>query len=175
MKLSASVPAMARCGSSPVLATEGNKYGSEHVESGHKYGNHSSVEQYRIIGERRCQDFIFAPEAGKRPDTGNTQRSDKKGSISPWHCLAQATHLPHIEGSRAMADTAGTKKQECFEESMIEQVKDAYGNTANTQTQHHIAELADSRISQDTLDVGHHQAHAGSKNSCKTTDDSHRS
>ncbi|MBA7716176.1 hypothetical protein ES703_125241 [subsurface metagenome] len=47
------------------------------------------------------------------------------------------------------------------------------GHAANPQPQHHIAQLADSRIGQNPLNIGHYQSHGGGKDSGKGTNNSH--
>ena len=53
-------------------------------------------------------------------------------------------------------------------------MEDANGYAPGPQPQHHVAQLADSRISQDPLNIGHHQTHSSGKNSGNTTDDGYR-
>src|SRR5690606_7703631 len=48
------------------------------------------------------EDFVLAPEAGKRPDTSERQRPDQVGRVCDGHATAQAAHVAHVlwvEGS----------------------------------------------------------------------------
>ncbi|MBA7578767.1 hypothetical protein ES708_20632 [subsurface metagenome] len=73
-----------------------------------------------------------------------------------------------------MINAAGTEKEQRLEEGMVKQVKNTDSHATSGQAQHHIAQLADGGISQNPLNIGHHQPHSGGKDSREATDNGYR-
>ena len=55
----------------------------------------------------------------------------------------------------AVDDAAGAEEEQGLEERVREQVEQARRPAADAQGEHHVAELADRRVGQHLLDVGH--------------------
>ena len=114
---------------SSVLAAEGHEYGTEHVKSCHEDRKQGQVEPHRSIAEAHYQNFVLAPETGKRPDASYTQGTDEECDISIWHVLAKSTHEPHVKRTRSVVDASCSKEEKALEESMIKEMEHTYRDT----------------------------------------------
>ena len=85
---------------------------------------------------------------------GNRQTSNQHGVSRPGHFLSQPAHLGHVVRMHGVNYRARTQEQKALEESMRDQVHPAGQPCPQPQGGHHVAQLTNRRIGQDTLDVG---------------------
>ena len=105
----------------------------------------------------RGQHLILARPAAEERRPDDRQHPDEHGVRRQRHCAAKAAHLPQVLLVMAAEDhAAGREEQERLEERMSQQVQQPRRPAADAEGQHHVAELTDRRIRQDSLDVGLH-------------------
>jgi len=99
------------------------------------------------------RSFEYQPLEERRP--GNRQHADEHGDRGDLHLREEPAHLPQILFvMAAIDDAAGTKEEQCLEESMREQVQQPRDPAADAKGEHHVAELAARGIGQHPFDVG---------------------
>ena len=145
--------------------------------------NQEQQEVQRIelrVAQRSRQDRVLGMEARKRQDVtvirvdrkireippelevhaGDRQASDRDHADQhrqrgDRHLAKQATHLGHLLFVMAAGDhAAGAEEHQRLEERMRDEMKQTRRPAADSQAEHHVAELADRRIGEHFLDVG---------------------
>jgi len=143
----------------PGLAQEGEADQSRHVEGRQESAREAHPGQDWGLEPRMGEDHLLAVEAGEAVPAGDShahkgQGSDGEGHEGDGHDLGQAPHLLHVLLMVAADDDgARAEEQEGLEERVGQEVEKAREEGADTQSQHHVAELADSRVCQHPLDV----------------------
>ena len=100
------------------------------------------------------------PLAGKTAHQGNAHHAayaNQPRQSGLRHLLRQAAELVHVARARGVLHRAGSQKQPALEESVIEAMQQAGGNSqrrADADAHHHVADLAHGREGQHALQVG---------------------
>ena len=63
------------------------------------------------------------------------------------------------------------RNSSALKKACVKRWKMPIGDSARRQAQHHVAKLADGGVGQHTLDIVHHQSHAGGENGGESADD----
>src|SRR5262249_6701460 len=155
----------------PRWAVEGEIRQSKHIEGRQeRAGRSHPVEQILMVRERVGHDLVFAPEACERRYASDGYSADEEQPVGPGNLMFQSDHLTNVLLSRERVDHgSGGQEQQCLEEGMRHEMEDRRGIGADSATEKHIAELADSRIGQDPLDVSLDQADGGGEESCRSS------
>src|SRR5579863_8342011 len=157
-------------------AAKGQEEGTEHIESGQagsKQGDEIQGIITMFVG--KSNDGIFTEEAGKEGETGNRETSDQPGRGGNRHEFCQPTHLAHVlylfmrRMVQGLNHATSAQEEQGFEEGMGEKVEHTRAGailySRNTQTDEHVAKLADSRESQYTFEVALAKSNQSGENS----------
>ena len=157
-------------------AAEGEIDQTEHVEGGHQRRDIANEPEHAIgaaLGSPGLpENFIFGEKSGEGRDARDRQRGDEHRQISGGDAFAKIAHVAHVLFARhRMNHRARAEEEQGFEEGVGEDVEDGGGKCANTKRQEHVAELRDSGVSEDALDVVLHQTDRGGEDGGERADD----
>ena len=114
------------------------------------------------MGERMGHDFVLAPKPGQRRNAGDRDGADHEQLMRPGNLRGQAAHFANVLlAGQGVNDGPGRQEQQGFKKRMGHEVKNRGRVGSDTRSQEHVAQLADGRIGQDTLNVGLDQADRG--------------
>ena len=112
--------------------------------------------------ERAGEDRVLAVPAAEERGAGDGEHAHQHGEGGDLHLGIEAAHLEHVLlVMAAVDDAAGAEEEQGLEEGVREQVEQARGPAADAQAEHHVAELADGRVGEHLLDVGHDDGDGG--------------
>ena len=150
------------------LAGEGHEPHTEHIKRREPRRNQRQKEKQEVFlvekeeRQRLGEDGILAVPAAKERNARDGQHAGHHGQRRGLHLGIKPAHFRHLLlVMAAVNDAARAEEEKGLEERMGQQVEDARNPAAHAQGQHHVAELADRRIGEDLLDVGHDDGDAG--------------
>ena len=120
------------------------------------------------------QDGVLAEESRERRKSRNCQSGRQHRQVGPRDLLTEAAHAVHVLfAAHGVNHAARREEEKGLEERMRHQVKNASGERANAAREKHIAQLADSGVRQNFLDIRLHQADRRRKERRGAADDGH--
>ena len=156
-------------------AGEGHEPHARHIERCQAHGDQGHKEQQPVLrmnagkAERLGQDGVLAVPTAEERDAGNRQHANQHGDGSDLHPGIQAAHFRHLLlVMAAMNDAAGAEEEQRLEESVRDEMEQPCHPAADAKRQHHVAELADGRVGQHLLDVGHDDGNGRRHEKCDT-------
>ena len=100
------------------------------------------------------EDFILAPKAGKEGDAAECQHAGAVGVEGDAHVFFQAAHVADVLlAGAAVDDRACAQEQQRFEKRVGDEMEHADGGAADSEADHHVAELRNGGVGEDALDV----------------------
>ena len=112
--------------------------------------------------ESRADDHVLAVPAAQEWSARDGKHADQHRDRGDLHLGEEAAHLPQVLlVMAAVDDAAGTQEQERLEEGVREEVQQPGNPAADTQRQHHVAELRAGREREYALDVRLNQRDRG--------------
>jgi len=111
-----------------------------------------------LVIEHR-DDLVLAPEAREREHPRERERADAEDHGRDRQVLPEAAHLAHVLRVRRVDDDARAQEEQRFEEGVRHEMVEPRDQTARTERDEHVAELADRRVRQHLLDVVLHRRH----------------
>src|SRR5438105_3770337 len=79
-----------RLAAASIFPLEGEEDRAEHVEGSDPGSDEGDIEEVFLARPGVAEDFVLAPEAGEREESGQAEASDKEGRVSDRHRLAEA-------------------------------------------------------------------------------------
>src|SRR5215469_1384149 len=104
----------------------------------------------------RLQDFLFCPTTRKEERySAESHHTDCISGKCDWHEPAHASHSADVLFSvAAVNDRTRAEKQQRLEKTVRQQMHYPCGNPTCAERNHHQAKLRNSRIREDTFDIG---------------------
>ena len=101
------------------------------------------------------KDRVLTPEAGEEQrKSAQRQHSHSVGGKSDWHESPQSSHAADVLlFVTTVNDRPRTQKEQRFEKRMGDEMKHANRYSPNTQTYHHVTQLRDRGVGENTLDI----------------------
>ena len=131
---------------------EGGEHGGEEAENRDKVVDTAAFSVGKAYGSGK--NGIFAHEAAGQRETGKGQGCKGEGCKGPWHVLAETTHPAHVLFVvHGVNDCAGSEEKTGFEKCVRHEVEERGGVGSDTKTEHHVAELGNGRVGQNTFDI----------------------
>src|SRR5215475_2603506 len=126
------------------------------VHRGEEYAREEDEPQQPValVVEGRGKDLVLGKEAREGREPRQPHRPHQEGDGSDEHTRGDAAHLAQVLlAVEAMDDAARAQEEERLEEGVGDEVEDAGGVRAHPYAHEHVAELADGRVGEHTLDV----------------------
>ena len=91
-------------------------------------------------------------EGERDADARDCETTGEHGIRGYGHFVAKAAHLPHVVGVDSVNYRAGAEEEEALKEGVRDEMEQAGDPAAEAEGEHHEAELADGRVSEDAFD-----------------------
>ncbi len=127
---------------------------SRDVKRGQERSCQADHKDRRVVLESEREDRVFAKKPAKWRATDQCQRADEKCNERDFQTPGQPTHVPDVLFvMKADNDRAGSEKEKRFEKRVSEQVKHRRLVRCQAHRHHHVAQLGDRGVGQDSFDI----------------------
>src|SRR5215472_16830817 len=141
-------------GRSPILAKESEEPESKHVKRCKKGSRLAQYPESYASTRSLPQDLVLAEKSGQGREAGNGERCHRHRPEGPGNFPPPATHPAHVLlTADGVNHRTRRQEQQAFEECMRHEVKNPRGIGRNPTRHEHIAQLGNSRIGENLLDV----------------------
>ena len=145
------------------FAVEGEPDRAGDVERRQPAGEYADDPEERVaVRERGAEDLVLRPEPGQRRERRERAAGDDHRPVRDRHLRAQAAHPPHVlDVGDAVDHRPGSQEQESLEERVGDEVEHGRDRRPDSESEEHVAELADRRVRHHALDVELHERDGG--------------